>query len=482
MTALAISRRQLTAPWIRAMAIVVAVAVAVTAVLPVHRAEAQQRPRTIVDMIFGGGSSNAEQPRKVIKKRVIRKRKAATQQKRSVTRKKRSADRKKRQTPRAVTRSAPAAAAAPAADVASTADEKQTNAKKILVIGDFMGDSLADGLKEAFAGDEGVVVIAKTNGSSGLVRDDFYDWDENLPSIIDETKPDVLAVMIGANDRQPLSVSGTSLPVRSDGWTAEYEKRATDLAKIAGEKNVPLIWVGMPSFKYDSMSEDMVYLNDIYRRAVERVSGDFVSIWDGFVDKNGDFVYSGPDVNGQTTRLRGSDGLSMTDAGDEKLAFFTEKALLPILGEAAPDIALGEESLPTIQLQPLSNAASAQVAAPVGLADPGLDGSEALLGTGSSQTAFSLEMSPRDRLVLNGDLLNGQQGRADNFAWNTKSSAIRSNPPVVYRGSIDLKTINETSGIEPPKEMPTILDAIIEEWQTGEEPETETNGGEASSG
>ncbi|MEN3792887.1 SGNH family hydrolase [Fulvimarina sp. MAC3] len=464
MTAFATNRKQVTTPWIRAIAVILVLAVAMTGMLPASQAEAQQRPRTIVDMIFGGGSG-AEQPRRTIKKRVIRKRKAATPQKRSVTRKKRSADQQKRSSSRNTARSAPASAA-PAAVTSDTTD-KRDNAKKILVVGDFMGASLADGLEEAFADDEMVVVTSKTNGSSGLVRDDFYDWGKNLGPLIDETKPDVLAVMIGANDRQPIRVSGATLAVRSDGWTAEYEKRATDLAKIAEEKNVPLIWVGMPSFKYDSMSEDMVYFNDIYRRAAERVSGEFVSIWDGFVDKNGDFIYSGPDVNGQTARLRGSDGLSMTDAGDEKLAFFTEKALLPILGNAAAHIALGEESLPTIQLQPLSNAASAQVAAPVGLSDPGLDGSESLLGTGSGQTAFSLEMSPRDRLVLNGDQLRSQEGRADNFAWNTKSGAIRSDPPVVYRGSIDLKTLNESSGIEPPKEMPTILDAIIEDWQNG---------------
>ncbi|MER0238730.1 SGNH family hydrolase [Fulvimarina sp. MAC8] len=479
MTALAISRRHVTKTWIRAMVVFVSVAVAITAILPVHRAEAQQRPRTIVDMIFGGGAS-AERPRRVIKKRVIRKRKNATKQKRSTTSQKRSVNKKKSSSSRSATRAAPARSAPE--ETASAASGKKDNAKKILVVGDFMADSLADGLKDAFADDEMVVVASKTNGSSGLVRDDFYNWGENLAPIIEETEPAVVAVMLGANDRQPMRVSGTTLSVRSDGWTAEYEKRATDLAKIAEEKNVPLIWVGMPSFKYDSMSEDMVFFNDIYRRAAERVSGEFVSIWDGFVDENGDFVYSGPDVNGQTTRLRGSDGLSMTAAGDDKLAFFTEKALLPILGNVAPNIALDDKSLPTIQLQPLSNAASAQVAAPVGLSDPGLDGSEALLGTGSSQTAFSLEMSPRDRLVLNGDQVSNQEGRADNFAWNTKSSAIRSDPPVVYRGTIDLKTINESSGIEPPKEMPTILDAIIEDWQTGEDADTENEAGSASSG
>ena len=145
------------------------------------------------------------------------------------------------------------------------------------------------------------------------------------------------------------------------------------------------------------MNEDMVFFNDIYRRAVERVSGNYVDIWEGFVDEKGDFVYSGPDVNGQTTRLRGSDGLRMTDAGKEKLAFFTEKALTRVLGNVTPEVALGDEALPKMQLPPLANAASARTAPPVSMSDPKFDGGDNLLGTGSA-ASFALDLSPRDRI------------------------------------------------------------------------------------
>lgn len=464
---------------LRTLALLVAIIVAVTSLLPTRPAAAQQRPKSVVEMLFGS-STRSDEPRREIRKRVIRK-KRDVRAKRPAVRKKRSVKRRSGSSSsrsRSVTRSAPPAAAAAA--VASTdtgAAAKDDNARKILVVGDFMADGLADGLTELFSDDELIVVTQKTNGSSGLVRDDFYSWPDNLGAIIDDVEPDAVAMMIGANDRQPMRVSGNILSVRSDGWTAEYEKRATDLAKIVKDKNVPLVWVGMPSFKYDSMSEDMVFFNDIYKRAAERVSGEFVSIWDGFVDEKGEFIYSGPDVNGQTARLRGSDGLSMTDEGDEKLAFFAEKAIDRALGDVSTQMALGDESLPTLQLQPLSNAANATVSAPVALNDPSFDGSEALLGTSAKQNAFSLEMSPRDRLVLNGDPVNVREGRADNFAWNAKSDAIRATPPVVYRGSIDVKTLKENSGLTPPKEMPTILDAIIEDWENNSDDGTSTSGG-----
>ncbi|MDY8108442.1 SGNH family hydrolase [Fulvimarina sp. 2208YS6-2-32] len=464
---------------VRLLALLVALVVALTSVLPVTRAEAQQRPKTVVEMLFGSGT-RAEPPRRVIKKRVIRKKRDVRAQ-RATPRKKRTATRQNRSNPTRASaakpaRSAPAAAAA-AADTSTAAPAKSENARTILVVGDFMAASLADGLMESFADDELVFVTSKANGSSGLVREDFYDWPNELGPIIDAVEPDILAVMIGANDRQPMRVSGNILAVRSDGWTAEYEKRATDLARIAEARKVPLIWVGMPSFKYDAMSEDMVFFNDIYKRAAERVSGEFVSIWDGFVDEKGSFIYSGPDVNGQTARLRGSDGLSLTDDGEDKLAFFTRKAVDRALGESPAQVALDDEALPSLQLQPLSNAANATVSAPIALNDPSFDGSDALLGTASQQNAFSLEMSPRDRLVLNGDPVNAREGRADNFAWNAKSDAIRSTPPVIYRGSIDVKTLKENSGLTPPKEMPTILDAIIEDWENSGADGAQSSGG-----
>ena len=308
-----------------------------------------------------------------------------------------------------------------------------------------------------------VRVTARTNGSSGLVREDFYDWSQELGPILDEVDPAAVVMMIGSNDRQPMTVSGTTLSVRSNGWTAEYEKRATDIANIAKEKNTPIVWVGMPSFKYDSMNEDMVFFNDIYRRAVERVSGNYVDIWEGFVDEKGDFVYSGPDVNGQTTRLRGSDGLRMTDAGKEKLAFFTEKALTRVLGNVTPEVALGDEALPKMQLPPLANAASARTAPPVSMSDPKFDGGDNLLGTGSA-ASFALDLSPRDRLVLQGDVSGQREGRADNFAWTEKTAAVRAEAPIAYRGTLDLGRVKAESGIKPPAEMPSIIDAIIEDW------------------
>ena len=448
-----------TRGWLATMmvAALAAIAVFVTAVVPQSAAYAQQRPRTVMEMLFGNQTRAVEPQRRVIRKRAAP-RKQRTRSRSSSTSKRTSPSR------------APAAAAAAAPD-------KSDTAQTVLVVGDFMADSLAKGLSDVYADNADVVVKARANGSSGLVRDDYYDWRANLGPIMEEEKPAVVVVMIGSNDRQQIDTGSGSASLRSDAWVAEYQKRIAAIAGTVKDKGVPLVWVGVPSFKFDRMSEDMIFLNDLYSKGVASVSGEFVDVWDGFVDANGGFVYSGPGVSGQNVQLRGSDGITMTGDGGDKLAFFAERAITKRLRNAASPgaaFSLSEEQLPNMQLPPISNAANAVTAAPVALDDPSLDGADRLLGAGAVQ-GFSLETSPRDRLVLNGNSTGNIAGRADDFAWNEKRAAVSpGGPPIAYRGSLDLNKLRENEGIEPPEEMPSILDAIIEDWSRSNDAATGT--------
>ena len=83
------------------------------------------------------------------------------------------------------------------------------------------------------------------------------------------------------------------------------------------------------------MTADMLAFNDFYKSAATANGGEFVDIWNGFVDENGNFITTGPDINGQVVRLRGSDGINLTRAGRRKVAFYAEKPLKKLLGRAA---------------------------------------------------------------------------------------------------------------------------------------------------
>lgn len=383
-------------------------------------ADAQERPRNIMEMLFGAPQQRAQPQPQVRRQQAQPQRQRAQQPRRS--------NRNQAQQ-RRPSGAAPAAARAPVA----AAVEKAENARDVLVVGDFMAASLARGLTESLSQNRDVRIVARTEGSSGLVRNDYYDWLAQLPAIIEETDPDLVVVMLGSNDRQAIRVNGTSEPVRSDPWTAEYTRRTNALASLVGDEDLRLVWVGMPSFQPNRMTEDMVFLNDLYKRASAGAEGEFIDIWNGFVDASGAFITSGPDPDGQQVRLRNSDGITMTTAGAAKLAYYAEKPIISKLGLSVDDmlVSLAPQQMPEGDLPIVRRSPDSVRTEPVAMNDPGFDGSDALLGASDATAAGG--PSPRDRLVLAGTPSMAAPGRADSFNWSGKGPAVS---PVTHDNAI----------------------------------------------
>jgi hypothetical protein len=299
--------------------------------------------------------------------------------------------------------------------IAPPPPDKLENARKILVVGDFMANGLAEGLETAFADLPGVLVTARGNGSSGFVRDDFYDWPGSIASIIGDEKPALVVMMIGSNDRQKIGRDD----VLSEAWTKTYEARVAAFAKVVRDKKLPLVMVGMPAFKSRSMSSDMFAFNDIYKRTATVAGAEFVDIWDGFVDENGNFVRSGPDINGQVVSLRGSDGINLTSAGKRKVAFYAEKPLRRLLGNAVnPDIGtLSDENFSDMVLAPIGSPLPEVKSEPIAVNNPDLDGGDELLGANVRAPQQKLQPSLADKLLIRGIAPPPVPGRVDDFSW-----------------------------------------------------------------
>ncbi|KQX02721.1 hypothetical protein ASD01_18445 [Ensifer sp. Root423] len=379
-------------------------------------AEAQERVqrRTLFQMLFGGLTRERptyadrdyypEQPRPKRQRQPQQRQKGQGQQK---------------QKPKVADTPAPAPVVV----------EKAPDAKKVLVVGDFMAGSLGDGLKTAFEMTPGITIETRANGSSGLVREDYFNWPGTLPGYVGDVKPSVIIISLGANDRQQMQIGSTKEKFRSDLWTEEYRKRVNALAALARKEKLPVLWVGMPPFQSAAMTADMVTFNGIYREEIEKVGGQFVDIWDGFVDEGGKFVLTGSDINGQQVRLRGADGVNLTKAGKRKLAFYVEKDIRRLLGDAAAtdkNVPGADELKDLVVTAPLGNEDIVKTQ-PIGLTDPALDGAASLLGSAAPDKGNG--KSPRDLLVGKGDVAAAPAGRVDDFRLS-KPNTVISNPVI----------------------------------------------------
>jgi hypothetical protein len=301
---------------------------------------------------------------------------------------------------------------------------KLENARKVLVVGDFLAGNVGSELTTTFETSPGVAIVDRSDGSSGLVRDDHLDWTTALPKMLDEVQPSLVVVMLGANDRQTMSVGDTKEKFRSEGFLKQYAARIEKLAGIVKARKLPLLWVGLPAFQSPSMTADAVTLNAIYRSEMDKIGGEFVDVWDGFVDEDGKFIVTGSDINGQQVRLRGADGITFTKAGKQKLAFYVERFVRRQLGDAvSPDMVnLDAGALPGLSVTPSPEDAIRQTQ-PISLMDPNLDGAKDLLGSNTPAAAPIVPLgtpansteSPREKLVKRGEIDPPPAGRIDDY-------------------------------------------------------------------
>lgn len=219
-----------------------------------------------------------------------------------------------------------------AGDAASAGEPATQRDSRIVILGDSLAEGLAPSLVEAL-GDLGTFRVEKhSRVNSGLVRDDFYDWPAAVEELVDADDVIGAVMLIGSNDRQPLAdVSGRHPPL-TDGWRAIYGARIDAILKSLSDAGASIYWVAAPPMESGRLSSDMAAINEMYRDRVKAADGTFVDIWDAFVDEDGRYSAVGPDLSGAPRRLRASDGVHFTKAGNQKLAHFIEREVRRELG------------------------------------------------------------------------------------------------------------------------------------------------------
>jgi hypothetical protein len=308
--------------------------------------------------------------------------------------------------------------------------EKDPNAKTILVIGDFVAGGLAWGLEQTFAEEPMLVVVEETSGSSGLVRDDYYDWNGELPGILNERKPDIVVVALGSNDRQEIRLGNERLAPRSDAWEKVYTERIAAMADTLKVYGRPFFWMGAPPMRQQSAMRDMLHFNDLYRAGATAAGGYFVDIWGGFTNEDGRFISSGPDVAGQLRALRSGDGINFTRAGRLKLAFYVEREIRRQtgLGAGAVDLIASVEQQSQIEIGP--DGVKRLVGPVISLSDPLPGASLALVGGPDEAEPPPAETeTPQYLMIVKGVALPAVSGRADDFTWPPRPRAIPATQP-----------------------------------------------------
>src|SRR5262249_24523008 len=122
-------------------------------------------------------------------------------------------------------------------------------------------------------------------------------------------------------------------------WQAAYTQRIETIATMFRDKKIPLVWVGLPILRSERLSEDAMAFNEFYRAYAEKAAATYIDLWEAFADEAGQYSAFGPDITGQTVRLRAVHGIHFPKAGARKLAHFVEPEIRRNLDEVLPNTA-----------------------------------------------------------------------------------------------------------------------------------------------
>lgn len=298
---------------------------------------------------------------------------------------------------------------------------KDPNARVLLVLGDQMAEGLAQGLQEAFAGEPMVVVRAVTRAESGLARREPVDWVAYAPEALGDTSPLAIVVALGVNDGVLIADGAASVEPRTDRWRELYQARVDQLLTVLAERRVPVYWAGLPAMRQPNVAAEASFLNDIFKSRTFNANVRFVDVWEGFVDEEGRYVAIGPDVNGQTRRLRRPDGVGLTPAGNRKFAFYVENEIRRDITITGPTIAALPPSTEEIVPARPAPTMPGVTAPPPPYVGPVIQVTPILAARGGELATVARRSRPADdvatRVFVVGDMPASPPGRADNFRW-----------------------------------------------------------------
>jgi uncharacterized protein len=226
------------------------------------------------------------------------------------------------ETPEPTTREAEAEAPAeePTAPAALRAPTP-SNKLRVAVIGDSLSQGLGPAI-EQWMNPSIVRVLSLGRPSTGLSREDYFNWQAGMRQIVEEFRPDLVFVLLGSNDAQAqISRDGTAIPVGSVRWLQGYRERAASLLGEATRAGTHVVWVGIPIVKEHQRWDFYRRVNDIYRdTASADPLGTYVDAWTPFEGRDGGYTAFVRNDRGDLVEVRATDGVHFTQTGYSFLA------------------------------------------------------------------------------------------------------------------------------------------------------------------
>ena len=207
---------------------------------------------------------------------------------------------------------------------AAKVDPAAPAVKRILLVGDSLSIGLGKQLETAFAGQASARFAYLGKVSSGLANPAFFDWEAQLAAQVASHHPDVVLIMLGANDDKPLPTGqGRTAAFGTKAWEGQYAKRIARLHGIARSLNpsAAVYLVGVPVMGDATFNASMDRVNAVLAgTAASLPDCSYIDVRDVLADARGAYAPVAKAPSGAVVKLRADDGVHISGAGSRLLA------------------------------------------------------------------------------------------------------------------------------------------------------------------
>ena len=162
----------------------------------------------------------------------------------------------------------------------------------VLLVGDsMMMEGFGPVLQRTLRKRPDLEVVREGKYSTGLSRQDYFDWPAQLEQLVAKYNPDMVVICMGANDPQDIIDENRKRHhADSESWKTIYRSRAERLLAVATAKGAKAVWVGLPVMGKEPYSTRVRRLSELQKEACETYHAAFVDTVKVLADAQGNYT------------------------------------------------------------------------------------------------------------------------------------------------------------------------------------------------
>lgn len=247
--------------------------------------------------------------------------------------------------------------------------------RSVLLVGDSLSIGLGKQFDAVFAGRPGVRFAHLGKVSSGLANPAFFNWDEQLAAQVKAHHPDLVLIMVGANDDKPLpALGGGQAAFGTKAWDAAYAARLARLHAIVRAENpqAAVAYIGVPVMGDPAFNALMLHVNGVIEKTARSLpDASYIDVEHTLADASGAYAPVARTADGNVVKLRAEDGVHISGTGSRLLAARCLEAVSDAVGLPRRELLAAVDGRDAV---PLASAAApvrlAEAAAPAAKAAP----------------------------------------------------------------------------------------------------------------